>query len=246
MIRRVLLTLLLLACGVSPVWAAITFDAASITTEGTTSTTGNATIAADANIAIVCVHIRESTGAVQPATAATVGGAAATFLAGVTQAGNVIRTELWYKLAPATGTVAITSTGHASTDIMVADVMSFKGVAQTSTFNTAKTASGDSTNVDVTSIASAVGEVVAYCGTIRGEANTASADGTAPTSTERYEDPTAASPGFTAFGYTEDGAATSIDMRVDITLTGQWAAVAASMRAAAATATRRNGSVVFP
>jgi hypothetical protein len=179
--------------------------------------------------------MRESGGAVQAATGVTVGGAAATFLSGSTNANNVIRAELWYKLAPATGTVAITTTGHASTDAMVVGTLSFKAVAQTSTFNTAKNAEGSSdANADANTIASAAGEMGVDCLAARygaASAVTLSADGTAPVSTERYDNAHDAGGGtLTGGGYTEDGAATSIDMRVDLSESVQWAAVAVSMR----------------
>jgi hypothetical protein len=224
-----------------PLWAAISYDATSgQSSEGTTSTTHNVTIAADANILIVCLAIRESGGAVAAATGVTVGGAAATFLSGATNAGNVIRAEMWYKLAPATGTVSVVASYNASTDLAITGGMAFKGVAQSSTFGTPVTAvSSATTNIDVDAIGSAVGEMGVLCGAVRDNGSaqtTVSADGTAPVSTERYEDPHGAGlPSITGFGYTEDGAATSINMRVDANNTAQWAAVGVSMRPSATT-----------
>jgi hypothetical protein len=131
------------------------------------------------------------------------------------------------QLTPTTGVQTVGVTGHASTDHMVTGVMSFKGVAQTSTFNTTKTASGDSLDADADSIASAAGEFVAYCGSSRDDTVTVSADSTSPVSTEWYETSkgTGDGTGLVGFGYTEDGAVTSINMRVDITagVSKQWA-----------------------
>lgn len=214
----------------SPVWAAITYDTSSVG-EGTNSTSHSHTVAADANIAIICLAMRETTPSVQPATAVTVGGQAATFLAGVTTGDSIIRTEMWYKLAPLTGAQTVAVTADATTDRIVTGVMTFKDVAQASTFNTAVTnSSTGSTNADVDSISSAVGEVGVYCGGVRTSASTPSADATAPVSTERFEEPHNDAISVIGFGYTEDGAATSIDMRVDLTGSERWAAAAVSMR----------------
>jgi hypothetical protein len=225
-----IVSLLLLASQAS---AAITFDAAS-SSEGTTSTTHNATIAADANIAIVCVALRENNaGNPQQSTGVTVGGAAATLLvASNSGASNPGRIELWYKLAPSTGTVSVVATGDATTDEMVTGVLTFKGVAQTSTFNTATSAlsSAGSANMDVDSIASALGEMGVLCGYGRTSTTTASADATSPVSTERYEDNQGATGGLVGVGYTEDGAASTINMRVDLSASVQWAAAAVSMK----------------
>jgi hypothetical protein len=213
-------------------WGAISFDIASSST-GTTSTSHSHTLAAGANAIIVCVGSRESGGSPVPASAVTVGGEVATKLD--SQAFGVMNVDLWYKLTPLTGAQTIAATGGAGTDHMVTGAMSFTGVAQTSTFNTVGKVTSATTNLDVDSLASAVGEVGVFCGTIRdtaADSSAASADATAPTSTERFD--TRKSVVVSTHGYTEDGAATSINMRVDIvTPSGEAAAVAVSMRAAA-------------
>lgn len=229
MMKRLLLAIALCVLA-SPALAAITFDVAS-SSEGTSSTSHDHTVAADANVMIVCVASRDEGGAVQAAASVTVEGAAATLL--ISQPNtttNFVRTDLWYKLAPTTGAgVTIAATGDASTDFMSTGVMTFKDVAQTLTFNTAAAATGSSTNVDIASIASAVGELGVYCGVAQAASATYSPDATSPVSVERFEyDHTGAA--MMSFGYTEDGAATSIAMRVDGTVTANWAAVAASMR----------------
>jgi hypothetical protein len=191
----------------------------------------------DADIAIVCVNQFENTGAVQSARGVTIGGQAATFLAGQTRTANpVVRTELWYKLSPLTGEQTVAATGHATTDKMVTGVMSFKGVAQASTFNgSGTTAEGDSRNADVDSIASAVGEMGVLCGAAQqgGVDLSVAPDGGAPASTEQFDlRQSAGGASILGFGYTEDGAVTSIAMRVNLSASVNWAAEAVSLRPA--------------
>ena len=249
MTRRLVAVLLLgLALLPAPLWAAITFDTAS-GSGGTTSTSHSHTVAVDANIAIVCTAQRESGLAVAQSSSVTIGGQAADgMLVGANNSTNNVRAELWYKLAPLTGSQTVAVTGGAGTDRMVTTVMTWKGAAQTSTFNTASslgsTASG--TNIDLDGIASALGEMVVLCGSSRVLASTPSPDATAPVSTERIEQ--AFDSGGTShmgFGYSEAGAASTIDMRIDLATSETWAVVAASMRELVAPATGRNRGVVL-
>jgi hypothetical protein len=228
-VRRWLLVLLLLP---SPSWAAITFDTAS-GGGGTNSTSHSHTVAADANIAIICTAQREIGLAVAQPSAVTIGGENATHLVGVNNSTNNLRADLFYKLAPLTGAQTVAVTGGVDTDRMVTTVMTWKGVAQTSTFNTASslgsTASG--TNADLDGIASALGEMVVLCGSSRVNTATPSPDATAPASTERIEQGFD-SGGITTMGfaYSEDGAASTVDVRIDLAVSETWALVAASMR----------------
>jgi hypothetical protein len=243
--RRITGILLLVLLMASPSWAAITFDTAS-SSGGTTSTSHSHTVAVDANIAIVCIGQREIGAAVQAPSNVTIGGEAASSLTSATASTNALRVDLYYKLSPLTGTQTVAATGGAGTDRMVTGVMTFKGVAQTSTFNTAASlgSSAAGTNADLTGIASAVGELVVLCGQSRIDTVTPSPDPTVPSSTERYEQ--AFSSGGTStlgFGYTEDGANSTIDMRIDLATSDTWALAAASMRPAAET--RRNRGVIF-
>lgn len=243
-----LLSVIVILALAGPSWAAITFDSAS-SGEGTTSESYSHTIASDANIIIICNAVRRSSGgAAQPASAVTVGGDAATLLAGVTSSNNVMRAELWYKLAPLTGARTIAVTQDATTTYSVVGSMSFKGVAQSSTFNTSKTASsGTGLNMDVTALASAAGELGVLCGAARNGTNTVGPDPTVPTSTERYEDAhSIGANGLVGTGYTEAGADTSIDMRVDLTSSNEWAAAAVSMRELITATFRNRGAMLFP
>jgi hypothetical protein len=119
---------------------------------------------------------------------------------------------------------------------MVTGVMSFKGVAQASTFNgSGTTAEGDSRNADVDSIASAVGEMGVLCGAAQqgGVDLSVAPDGGAPASTEQFDlRQSAGGASILGFGYTEDGAVTSIAMRVNLSASVNWAAEAVSLRPA--------------
>jgi hypothetical protein len=240
----------LLCLFASPVYAAITYDTQSSTSvNGGSSTSHSHTVAADANIAVVCLAIRDDGGAVAAATGVTIGGDAMTRLRGETHSGNIIRAELWYRLAPLTGSQTVAVTGAVGTDRIVTGVMTFKGVAQSNTWATdadGAVGQGSSTNMDVDSIASALGEMGVFCGASRGLNQTASPDGTAPVVTERVE-LCADCSGGTLLGYsaTEDGAATSINMRVDLTVSATWVAVGASMQAAATSTRRPIAPMVF-
>lgn len=239
LLRWMFLLLLLDLLSAGPSWAAITYDTSS-SGEGTTSTSHSHTFAADANIAIICVAVRDSGAAVAAVSAVTVGGQAATLLARVANAGNVVASELWYKLAPTAGSQTVAVTSGAGTDMTVTGVMSFKGVAQSSSFNTQGTAEGVTANAaDVDALASAVGELGVLCGagrTATTPVETVAADATSPVSTERFDhDYSASTTAIRGWGYTEPGATTSINMRVDYNADAstQWATVAVSMRAAA-------------
>lgn len=221
-----------------PVWAAITFDTAS-SSGGLTSTSHSHTVAADANIAIICVSQREDGGAAAQAASVTLGGQAATYVDGVVSASGVTRAEMWVKLTPLTGAQTVAVTGGVATDRMVTGVMTFKNVAQTGTFNTVSKlgSPGTSTDADLNGIASAVGELVVLCGASRVNSATPSPDPTVPVSTEQYEF------GFDSggvthegFGYTEAGASPTIDMRIDLASAQSWALIAVSMRELASSA----------
>jgi hypothetical protein len=212
--------------------APITFDAAS-SSEGTTSTRHSHTIAADANIALVCVASADYGLNVQQATSVTIGGKAATHLVGFNQTtDNIVRADIWYKLAPPIGSQTVAVTSDATTDFTVTGVMTFKGVAQSSTFNTTATAAGTTANVDIAKIASAVGEMGVLCGAYRNEAATVSPDAEKPVSVERWERQHATGTSEGGFGYTEDGAVNSIAMRVNLSVAKNWTVVGVSLRPA--------------
>lgn len=237
LVRR-LIVLLLVLWAPAPLWAAITVDTVS-GSGGTTSTSHSHTVAADANLVMACVVEREDGLAVAQATSVTIGGQAMTALpsgAGVNSTTR-LRAEWFYRLAPSTGAQTVAVTGGAGTDRMVTTVITLKGAAQSSTFNTpsvlGSTAAG--TNVDLNSIASAVGELGLLCGISRVETVTPSPDAATPVSTELIEQPfNSGGTSTLGFIYSEDGASPTIDMRVDLSGNEIWAVSGVSVRAAAA------------
>lgn len=228
-LAKLLLVWLVLAMA-CPAWAAIIIGTACTAMTGTTSTSGSCTIDADANIAIICVATRENGANAVIPSAVTVGGAAATALSGIRDASGCFRTDLFYKLSPATGSQTVAVTSGAGTDMTITGVMIFKGVAQTSTFNTPGTfTSPNSADADIDSLASAVGEMGVLCGGHH-DGGAVSADVTTPVSTEQF-DTQCPSISWRGWGYTEAGAVSTINMRVTIPAGIESVAVAASMRA---------------
>lgn len=216
--------------------AAITIDnttsaEANVGTPNTLSYSGH-TIAADADALLigVCERDTNSSGFTVDTATVTVAGASATQLLGHDN-GATVRALLFYKLSPSTGTPTIAVTGDTGNDRLVIGVMSLKGVQQSSTFNTAGTGSGlGVTNADIDALASAAGEFGVMLGCIRTNTVTPSADATAPVSTEQLDVAHTDSTSVRAFLYTEAGASPTLDMRVDLSGSGDWAGVAVSVR----------------
>ncbi len=197
--------------------------------------TYNHTIAADANLIIVCVAERNTlvTGFIDEATV-TVGGASATKISSSESADGGIRAVLFAKIAPSTGIQSIVTVGDSGTDRMIVGSISFKGIDASSAFNTASTnASNGSLNADVDTLASASGEVGVLCGSVATLAAAPSPDATSPVSVERIDLSHSDSTSMHGFIYTEDGASPSINMRVDLASSARWAASAVSVRALA-------------
>lgn len=229
-----LLVLLVLVLAPWMAHAAITIDAVT-TSEGLTSTSHSHTIAADATAVIICPAERDTDlgGLTANTASVTVGGQAATQLIGVSDATPWVRSVMFYKLAPLTGAQTVAVTPDTGTDRIVTTVISLKNVAQTNTFNTAasvgSTGTG-STNADLDGIASAVGELVLVCGASSTSASTASPDATAPTSTEQSDVAHTNATSVRSWVYTEDGSATSTDVRVDLAASHRWAMAGAAIR----------------
>lgn len=235
-----------------PALAAAALDATSFSSSGTSAATNhNHTFSGTNRLALVCRAVRDISGAVAiDAAAPTINGVSMTHLAGVTHNGNVVRADLYYMLNPPAGSQAVVTSPNAATDRHVTGVVSYSGVAQSSTFNTPKTTAVGltSADVDIDTLASAVTEVAVMCISQRGSV-TFSADATTPISTERIDVAQAGDGNSVTLGlYEEDGAATSIDMRVNSTTSSQVAAVAVSIRAAAETGggRRSTGAVILP
>lgn len=210
-----------------------TSTAEGVVSGGTASTSHSHTIAADADVVLVCLAERDAnaSGFTANTASVTVGGASATQLIAVQESTPQVRMALFYKLAPTTGSQTVAATADTGADLLVTSVISLKGVSQTGTFNVAgSTSSTGTTNVDINSLASAVGEFAIMCGASATAASTASPDATAPTSTEQLDVAHTNATSVRNWVYTEDGAATSIDMRVDLASSVRMAAVAVSIR----------------
>lgn len=252
MMHLLLIPLLLLLLP-SPLWAAIAYvGQTTAEAESGAAPTLNHTFGSGSNkIAIIVRCLRENGGAVAADTAVpTLGGNNTTQIgSGVTNGNNVVRVELYYYLNPPSGSQSIVSSPDATTDRNQTAVLEYTGVAQSSTFGTAVTAQTASTNMDVNSIGSAVNELGILAGCARRGPvadTTASADATSPVSTERIDDPhSGESNTATIIAYEEAGAATSINMRVDLSEAVQWAAMGVSMRPAADPSTRQRSMVLF-
>lgn len=190
--------------------------------------------AADATLALACITERDTTLSIGAGPSATYGGNAMTLVPGATQTqATRLKTSLFYYVSPPSGSQAFSVTKSTNANRSIATVVTLKGTATTSIFNPAGTNGADSgTNLDVDGLASAVGEFAVLCGQQSTNAPVVSADATAPVSTELTEVDHSDGTGLTHFMYTEDGAATSINMRVDSDTSIYWSAVAVSIRAA--------------
>jgi uncharacterized repeat protein (TIGR01451 family) len=109
MLRRALLPILLLALA-APLVAQPVFDAQSSVADvytppaDITTTLAHTTTAAANRILIVSLHMNRNVAPTTVATSVTYGGQPLTFLAARNDASNIIRVELWYLLAPPSGT----------------------------------------------------------------------------------------------------------------------------------------------
>ena len=229
-------------------WGAITVDNVDSLEGTTTSANKNVTVGGSVNLAMVfvCQRDTDASGFTAGTASVTVGGAAATSLTAIQNADGLTRMAPFYRLAPATGTVNVAVTPDTGADRWVAGVAVFTGVAQTSTFNTEGTNSSNATtNADIDALASAVGELGVLGGCVRTATSTPSPDATAPTSTEILDVAHTNATSVRVFIYTEDGASSTIDMRVDLSASERWSGWAASLRPTAS-AFRRRGAVMYP
>lgn len=247
MIARFTLGLLLLS---APAWAAIAFDAQS-TAEGTTDATAAHTFSGSANFAYICVGVRDSGGAVAAPTGVTVDGNAATLVANALNPNDVVLASVWRYNNPPTGTVNVIATGAAGTDFTLIAVRSYSGVYAAGPVGTPVEFEplGETTNIDANAIGSETGQLGLLCAVARkGTSNiTFSADATAPVSTERADfTHSSGSAQISLAVYDEDGASSSIDMRINGSESVATAAVGVSLIPDPAGATRRRGAVALP
>lgn len=183
--------------------------------------------ASNAAIVLVCERDTNSSGFTDDA-AVTVGGAGATLIDRTASPDNLVRALLFRLLAPSTGSTAINVTGDTGSDRLMVSVLDYEGVQG---FSASVTASNNaSTDVNVDGVASASGEIGVMGGCARTSAVTVAADATAPVSTERIDAAHTDSVSIRMFVYDEAGAAGSIDLRADLSVTERWAAVGVSLR----------------
>ena len=125
------------------------------------------TVGAGANrILIVGISYRDGN---VSSTSVTYGGVALILIGAQNAGGNQNRTELWYLLAPSSGTANVAVLMSASKKIDAASV-SFTGVSQTTPLGTFSTATAQSTAASV-NVSSAPGAVVIDTVTANGDAN---------------------------------------------------------------------------
>lgn len=251
-----LLTILLLLLH-SPVWAAITIDGTpsfggGINGNGTPDISFSHSSTAP-TLSLACVAERDVSGAALGAATSvpTYAGNNMTLVPGATQnQGGVMKTSLYYYVSPPSGSQTVTlPTVSANADRYMMSVITLAGTATTDIFNTAGTnGAATGTNLDVDSLASAVGEFAVACGAQETNTPAFSADATSPVSTEVVDEDMASIDGIglSHFIYTEDGAATSINMRVDSTGNVDWSMVAVSIRPAASATVRCQSPVFYP
>ncbi len=216
----------------------ITFDAIT-TAEGmnVTNISTSHTGAADATLALACVTERDTAFTMGAGPSVTYGGNAMTLVSGATQTqATRVKSSLFYYVSPPSGAQTVNMTRSTNANRYMMSVLTLKGTALVNIFNTAGTFGSDAaTNIDIDSLASASGEFAVMCGLQQTNTPVISPDATSPVSTERAEVDHTDSTGLTHFVYTEDGAVTSINMRVDSDTSVYTSAVAVSIRPAAST-----------
>lgn len=223
-------SLILIFCFLTtPTWAAITIDATT-TAEGTG--TGNIslshTAAADATLALACVGERSTTATLSGTTTATYAGNA------MTQIGTLINTArtkatLFYYVSPGSGSSTVAMSRATGSDRYIMSVTTLKGTATSSIFNTAATGGNTTSSLDINSVASAVGDLVWFCGLQTTTTPVITPDATSPVSTELVDVDHTGGFGLNLFVYYEDGANSTVDMRVDSDTATYWSGVAVSI-----------------
>lgn len=189
------------------------FDAAATDNTGTTATSHDHTVAADANLLLIFVSQLDTAPAA--VVGVTVEGSAATLITGCAKTQGVVRTEIWYYLNPPTGagvTVAVDTSGTA-TDATMTGTMSIKGVDTSNPFGTCSTDGTTDSSVDINNITTTLNDLVVI-GVSANSTASCSADATSPVSTERFDANNGGNLG--GCGYTENGASPTTDMRVDL------------------------------
>jgi MSHA biogenesis protein MshQ len=169
---RWLWVIALLACQLAHAQITVDNKTTAVSSASVSSLTWNHTVGSGSNgILIVGISFRDGNVSV---TSVTYGGTALTRIGAQNSGGNQNRTEMWYLLAPASGTASVHISMSASKAV-VATSISFFGVSQTTPLGTAAFASsGGSTTASVT-VTSASGQVVIDTVTANGDARSLTA-----------------------------------------------------------------------
>jgi hypothetical protein len=199
----------------------------------TSATQAHTTGSGSNRLMLVSVKSRQATGA--SATGVTYNSVALTKLGEVVN-GTQIRTELWYLLAPASGTHDVVVTLNA-TALFSGDIVTLTGVDQVTPLGTLATGTGSSQAPSVT-VTSATGDLVLdFLGYISSASVAAPGSGQTQLATSVTSNATT---GFNVSSYSSDKAgAASVAMAWTISSTAtnrQWAGVGVSAKAAAASA----------
>ncbi len=220
-----------LAAGPGALGAQITVDASSSATISASTLTWAHTVGSGSNrFLVVGVSIRNAGNTVS---GVTYGGAALTFIGARNNHDDAVRTEMWYRAAPAVGTanVVITLTGGAK---MVGGAVSFFGVSATAPLGTFVANNSTNTGTDNPSVVvtSAAGELIISALSTQGSAGTVTP---LAGQTQRWNLFYGTSGGDPAgFGSTAPGAA-SVTMGWTKTGTAKWAIGAVALKPALTT-----------
>ena len=155
----------------APALAGISADgpaATAVSSSNTSSLTWSHTVGANSNrILIVSISFRDGN---VSASSVTYGGAALTLIGAVNSGGNQNRTEIWYQLAPPTGTASVVINMTASKEVAGASV-SYYGVSQSTPLGTYASAGNNGSTTASVSVSSAAGQLVIDTVTTNGDAN---------------------------------------------------------------------------
>ncbi len=157
------------------------------------------------------------------ATGVTYSGNALTFLGGRTDGGDRARVELWYLIAPPTGTAdVVVSFASATDDDVVAGATSWRAIHQSTPFGTAVFASGDSGTASAT-VSSAAGEIVV---------DVVSADATSVSAGSGQTEHWSQNPNKVGGGGSSEAGATSVTMSWSVSGGADWAIGAVPLKPA--------------
>jgi hypothetical protein len=227
-------------CGSSGTPPAVdTVSTIKVEPQGSSSKTVSHTTSGSNRLMIIGVSINPDND--QYVTSVTYAGQALTKLAHAVISDDA-RAELWYRVAPATGTNdAVVTFNRGNEDGGVIGVMTFTGVDQTTPFGTHATATGDGTSASV-NVSSATGQLV--FGVFASEAEDLPTLTVGPGQTEYWNIRSDIHDGAFGGGSTEPGAST-VTMSWSLSSADDWAIVAVPIKPAPGGATAATGGVGY-